>query len=229
MALAHFAGAGQVDVPPDRAFGLIAELFVTVGEPLARRCVGRVGEHAILGQIGGPAVIAGGISAADLFVQRLFPAKRANEQFCLFDGGPWIEIGRDAIIPAHVAIIDGLGIVADGPVEFARRPVRAQCRRQFEPFGNFCRGLAQVHPPHRLVVNIFIGVALMAEIGLDGRVAEARPMVGGEQHIGLFAPQALGFGQIAGPRLGIAHLGTAQGLDIVERRGGGLGGAQRLQ
>ena len=57
-AVAQLVRAGQVDGAPDAALGLVAELVVGAREQLARLGVLRVGEHEVVEQRRGPAVVA---------------------------------------------------------------------------------------------------------------------------------------------------------------------------
>ena len=58
VAVAQFGGAGEEEVAPGAVLGAVAELFERVGVQRAGRGVRLVGEHGVVQQRRGPAVVA---------------------------------------------------------------------------------------------------------------------------------------------------------------------------
>src|SRR4029077_16400237 len=110
---AEFHGPGEVVVAPGGAFGAVAQLGEHVGEQGPGGFAGRVGEDGVAGQLGGEPPVArvgelaglgdGGVQAAEGLdvpggggLGRLLP-----------------QVGRVAVIPAQVPLVDRLDVVAD--------------------------------------------------------------------------------------------------------------------
>jgi GTP pyrophosphokinase len=75
--------------------------------------------------------------------------------------------------------------------------------------GRFADGFledAGIHQAHALVVDEFVRIALMREIGAHRVAAVMRPMVGGELQIRRLAPQPQLLGQVVRPGFRVAHL-----------------------
>ena len=75
-----------------------------------------------------------------------------------------IEVGRVGIVPAEIALIDGLRIVAVGAIVAAVGPFIGQRRRRNKGFGDLRLRQPLVHQPDGLVVEIFIILALEREV-----------------------------------------------------------------
>ncbi|MNI27713.1 hypothetical protein D3C73_814620 [compost metagenome] len=139
-----------------------------------------------------------------------------------------VQIGRIARIPAHVTLIDGAAVVAQGAVVATVRPEVFELRRQLDLFGDLLARVAHVHQAYRLVMDVLVEIALLLEVIDDVGVIPARPVVALELDLDLVAPGLDGFIQIGRPLQRIPYLGTAQGQDVVHGVGGVLRHPQRL-
>jgi hypothetical protein len=78
------------------------------------------------------------------------------------------QVGRVAVIPAQVALVDGLDVVADRPVVAVRVPGRLQRRRDLDHLGDLAADVSLVQQPQRLVVQERVQVPLLAAASETG-------------------------------------------------------------
>ncbi|MCY1423174.1 hypothetical protein D9M71_388810 [compost metagenome] len=135
----------------------------------------------------------------------------------------FVEVGRVGVVPAHVTLVDRLGIVLEGAVDATPRPEGFQLRRQLDGLGDLLAVHALVEHAYRLVVDVLVDGALLPQVVVDLRLAPQRPVVALELHLGLVAEQVDGFAEVLRPLQRIAHLGPAQGVEVVHVVGGVLG------
>ncbi|MNQ71359.1 hypothetical protein D3C85_860230 [compost metagenome] len=198
-------------------------MLVAVGQQVLRRGIVRFGEHHLLGRLGHPAVLTLGEVDLGLLQHRCRAAhifdvllrRRLRRQL--------VEVGWIAVVPAHVTLIDRLGIVLEGAVVAAPLPEGLKLRWQLDRLGDFLAGIAQVHQAHRLIVDVLVEGALLLQVVVDLRLAPLRPVVTLEAHLGLVTEQCAGLADVLRPLQGIAHLGATQGEDVVHHGGGVLG------
>ena len=74
-----------------------------------------------------------------------------------------------------------------------------------------------------LVVGELIDGGGVLQVFLDDFAAPMRPVVALEYNIGLVGELALGLEDVVAPTLGVAYLGTAQGIEIVQGTSAVLG------
>ena len=134
-------------------------------------------------------------------------------------------MGGVAVEPAHVALVDGLGVVADRAVVAAVGPAVRQGRRQLDQLGDLGARQSLVGHPQRLVVQVRPHVALPGQVGRRCGVAPGGPVVGGERDLGPVV-QHDRLAQVVRPDAGVAHDRAAQGQDVVHVVGGVLRHAQ---
>ena len=84
------------------------------------------------------------------------------------------QVGRVAVEPAQVALVDGLDVVADRTVVAARVPGVCQCRRQFQLLGDLRAGESLVEQAEGLVVQVGIQVPLLGQEPDDPLVPPGR-------------------------------------------------------
>ena len=140
--------------------------------------------------------------------------------------GQVVEIGRVAIVPAHVALIDGAAVVLEGAVVPAPCPEGFKFGGQAQHLRDLGPGVARVHQPNRLVVHILVEVALPLEIVAGAGIAPARPVMALEHDLRLVAIEVDRLVNIVGPDLGVPDKGAPQGEDIVHGGRGVLGHPQ---
>ena len=113
--LAQLLRAHQEEVAPGRVLGAVAELLERVGLQLPRRLVLGLGEDEVVDDLGDPAVVARLEGLARLLQHRLGAAHELDVAARLLDRRVLPEVGRVAVEPAHVALVDRLHVVADEP------------------------------------------------------------------------------------------------------------------
>ena len=74
------------------------------------------------------------------------------------------QVGRVAVEPAEVALVDRLHVVADRAVVAVGVPRRVERRRHLDHLGDLDAGVALVHQPQRLVVQVGVQVALLGQV-----------------------------------------------------------------
>src|SRR5690606_40762503 len=125
-----------------------------------------------------------------------------------------VKIGGVTIKPAEITLVDGLRIVIERAVIAARIPFCLQRGWELQLFGNLERREAVICHAQRLVMYIFVEVALLAK-ERDRRISTpARPVMACEKHIRLRAEKLNRLVDIPAPRFCIAHLRAARRVDI---------------
>ena len=140
----------------------------------------------------------------------------------------WPQVRRVAVVPAEVALVDRLHVVADRSVVAVRVPLLGQRRRHLEHLGDLRSHVAEVHQTQRLVVEVGVHVALHRQELDRTLTSPGRPVVRREHDLEVVAPQIDRLGDVGRPPSCIAHLGAAQRDDVVQRVRGVLRSAQRL-
>src|SRR5207244_2468515 len=103
-----------------------------------------------------------------------------------------VEGGGVRVVPADVALIDRLRVVAQGSVVAADVPGGGEAPGQGETLGDLDRLVAVVHQPHGLIVQKLVEVALLAEKVQHTRGAPHRPVMLREGHLHLAAEAVSG-------------------------------------
>ena len=98
-----------------------------------------------------------------------------------------MEIGRIAVEPAQIALIDRLGVVIEGPVIASRMPLGLQAGGQAQALGDLGGVQAMIGQAQGLVVNELVEVALLGQEVPRPVLTPAGPVVAGEQDIGVLA------------------------------------------
>jgi hypothetical protein len=106
-------------------------------------------------------------------------------------------------------------------------PLGGQRWRQRQLLRDLASGQPVIGEPERLVVDELVEVALLNQEPRDVRPAPAGPMVAGEDHLRLAAPQRQRLVDIAAPIAGVANGGAAGRVHIVQVAGAVLGDAER--
>ena len=140
-----------------------------------------------------------------------------------------MEVGWIAIVPADIALIDGLHVVAQGAVVAVGVPLLIQAGWQLEHFGNLDPGVPLVEQAQRLVIHILVEIALVGEILDHIFLPPTRPVVLSQDDLDLVTIKRDIFVQRLCPFLGVAHLGAPQGQDIVQERAGDLRRVERFE
>ena len=200
-----------------------------VGLQVLGRAVGLVGEHHMPGQLGSPAVLAPLAGLLGCCKYRVGPTHQGDIFGRGIFGCQAVQVGRVAVVPAHVSVVDRLGVVADAAVVAPAGPVLGQRLWHFKNLGNLGAGVALVEHAQGLVVEVAVHVALAAEKVADPVGSPDRPVVRREHDLGFPAKQVQRLAQILGPGQRVAHIGTAQGLDVVHIVGGVLGGTKGVE
>ena len=221
-AAPQLARAGQVGVAPGRGLRLVAELLEGVGAQCARRLVVGLGEHHLIRHLRHPAVLAAREVLARMRQRRLGAAHVGERLFRRLDWRQRIEVGGIAVVPAEIALVHRLRVVAHRAVIAAHRPFARQLGRQIEHLGDLRRFPAVVHQAHRLVVHVLVEVALLREEIADARAAPGRPVVLADQHLGLIAEQLQRLREVMRPQPRVAHHRAAQRAEVVQVAGGVL-------
>ena len=121
-APAQLARAEQVRVAPGRRLRLIAELLERVGAEGARLRVGRIGEDEMAHGLGHEAVLASREVLAGPRRAASAPPMYSTYFRAALDRRQGIEAGRVGVVPAEIALVDRLGVVAQGAVVAAHVP-----------------------------------------------------------------------------------------------------------
>ena len=111
-----------------------------------------------------------------------------------------------AVVPAEVALVDGLDVAAGRAVVAVGVPGPLQPWRQLDQLGDLAAHIALVEQPQRLVVQVGVQVPLPGQELDDGLATPGWPVVGGEGDIALAGEQLDRLGQVPGPHPRIADL-----------------------
>ena len=122
VAGAQFHGGGQELTAPGAVLSAVAELGEHVGQQGLGLGVARFGEHHVVEDLGGPAQVAVGKGTAALGHHLVRAAHELDVApgFLLRRVLP--QPGRVAVVPAQVALVDRLDVVADRAVVAVRVP-----------------------------------------------------------------------------------------------------------
>lgn len=227
VAVPQLARAGEEEVAPHAVLAAVGELLQRVGLQLARARVGRIREDRVVEQRCCPAVVALLERGPRQLDDPVDAAERRHIPLRLLRGGVRPQPRGVAVEPAHVALVDGLHVVADRPVVAAGVPRRLEGRRQLDHLGDLCAREALVEHPHGLVVQVRVDVALLFEVGDSPLGAPRRPVVRGEDHVGLASVACDRLGEVSRPAVRVAHERAAEREDVVQRVARILGHAQR--
>ena len=143
------------------------------------------------------------------------------------DRGQRVEVGGIRVVPADVALVHRLRVVAQRSIVAAHVPRRGEALRQGEPLGDLGGLVPVVHEPYGLVVQVLVEVALLAEELQHARVAPHRPVMLGESDVGIAAEAVPRLVQVLRPRVGVAGLRAGDRIDVVQVVSGVLGEVQR--
>ena len=109
------------------------------------------------------------------------------------------QVGGVGVVPAHVALVDGLHVVADRPVVAVGVPGRFERGRHLQHLGDLGADVALVHESQRLVVQVGVHVALHGQELDRPLTAPGGPVVRREHHVELAAPQVDRLGEVVRP------------------------------
>ena len=127
-AVAQFVRALQVHAAPRAGFGLIAELLVGIREQGLGRLVVGIGEHDVLERRGDEAVFALVEVGLRTLQDRVFSAHVLDVLLRRRFRRQVVQVRRVAVVPAHVALVDGASVVAQRTVVATVRPVVLKLR-----------------------------------------------------------------------------------------------------
>ncbi len=178
----------------------------------------RIGEHRMTGQFRGESEIPPVVGELSRFGDRGLDTAE-----CLYvpSGGRfrWMlpQMRRVAVVPAEIALIDGLDVVADRAVVTAGVPGRVEHRWHREVLGDLAAEVALVESTQRLIVQVGVQVALLGQIDEDLLGSPPRrPMMRRESDIGVVGEHLDGLAEVPGPDPGVANLCTAEGQEVVK-------------
>ena len=218
----------QVGVAPRPRLGLVAELLVGVGLQEPGVLVVGLGEDDVVQQLDHPAVVALVERRAGLGHHLVGAAHRLDVAGAAVLGRVGVEVGGVAVVPADVALVHGLGVVADGAVVAPGVALGGEALGRLELLGDLPRGVAVVHEPHALVVQPAVEVALLLEVAAGVGVAEPGPVVGREDRVGVVDEHLDRLLDVLAPVEGVADLRPAEGQRVVQGVRAVLGDAQRV-
>ncbi len=207
--------AGEVDVAPGAGFRLETELRIDARELFARLPVRGIVEDGVVQQRRRPAQVACRLRFGRARLHRVLSAHRLD---IAFRGGlrrQLVQVCGVRVVPAEIALVDRLRIMAHRAVIAAVVPLLRQHVGQLQHFRDLARDEAGVHQPDRLVVQEFVGVAMVREESHDLFRAEARNAMRGKHHVAFPREEADRFRQVIRPGLRIAHQRAARGQQIV--------------
>src|SRR5699024_1949750 len=144
VTVAELLGAGEVEIAPGRGFGLVAELLEGVGLQQAGRPVVRIGVDDVADDLGDPAVVTFLEARPGFGEYGVGTAHVVDVAAGGLGGRMGVEVGGVAVEPAEVALVDGLGVVADGSVELPEAGFGLQGVGQVQVFGDLAGGEAVV-------------------------------------------------------------------------------------
>ena len=191
--------------------------------------VGGVGEDEMVHQFRHPAIVACLIGLAPGCEYGVRAAHRFDIALARFHRRMLVKVRRVAVEPAEITLIDGFRIVVERAVVTARVPFGGQRRRQLDFLGNLDGRQPVIGKAQRLVMHIFVHVALLLQEIDRAVLAPARPVMGGEENLRLAREEVHRFVDVIAPRLGVAHLRAARRVDVVHVAGTVLRHAERLE
>ena len=137
-----------------------------------------------------PAVVAVVVGAAGLGHGRVGAAHGGDVALRGLHRRVLPQVGRVGVVPAHVALVDRLHVVADRPVVAVGVPGRLERGRQLQHLRDLRAHVALVHQPQRLVVDVGVHVALHGQELDRPLTAPGGPVVRGEDHARARHPRA---------------------------------------
>ncbi|MNJ38149.1 hypothetical protein D3C77_329900 [compost metagenome] len=227
--ITQLEGTHQVLVTPGRVLGLVAELFQCIGLQVARSLIVRVGKDHMFEYFRSPAIVTLGDRLLGLVHDDLSATHELDVLLPGLDRRQRMQVGRVAVVPAQVALVNRLGVVVDRTVIAAVMPLLAGAVRQLQLLGDFGHGQALVGQVQRLVVDVLEHIALVGNEFDDALLAPHRPMVLSKHNLHLAAIAVDDLVQGLPPVGGVAHLGAAQGIEVVQSVGGVLGSVEQLE
>ena len=139
-----------------------------------------------------------------------------------------VQVRRIRVVPAHVVLVHGPGVVAHRAVIAAHVQMVLQGFGQRDRLCHFGTVQAGVDQAHGLVMNELVGVALLGDEITDAFLAPDRPVVLVEHHF-RFAHPLQRLVHVVGPLQGITHLGTAHRVNVVQGLAHHLGTIEGFQ
>src|SRR6266516_2888975 len=173
--LAQLLGAHQVEVAPGAVLGAVAEPLVGLCKQLLGLMVVGLREHDVVEQLCGEAGVAVAEVAAGLDDHLVRTAHAVHVAHGGLLRWVWVQRGGVAVEPAHVALVDGLDVVADRAVVAAGMPGLLQRGRQLQQLGDLAARVALVEQPQGLVVQLGVQVALLRQQRHDRVVSPRGP------------------------------------------------------
>ena len=125
--------------------------------------------------------------------------------------------GRVAVPEAEETLDHAAAVMLGRAVVTATVPMLEDAIRQFVDIVHLADRHAVVGEMQHLVVHVRVEVALGAHHLADSLITPARPVVGGEHDLGLAAKTVQRLGDVFRPIQRVAHRGTAQRIDVVQR------------
>ena len=173
-------------------------------------------------QARGPAIFAFSKGLLALCQRGIFASQRLYPLLRLFHLGQSVVVSRDGVPPAEIALVNRLRIVFESAVISARPEIIARKVGLADLFGNFVHGQPLIGHTQRLVMDITIDIALVAQPLANHLRSPARPVVGGKNDIAFAAVPGQYFVNPPAPCQRIAHQRAARGQDVVKCAGDNL-------
>ena len=188
-----------------------------IGLKLARLTIVGLGENDMVYDLRHPAVFSFLVCRPGF----LKDGRRSPHELDVFLarvlGSEGIEIGRVAVEPADVFLIDRLDVVAHGAVVAAVVPDSGELVGQRQHLGDFDHRVSLIGQAQGLIVDVFVNVALLFEHVDDVLFAPPRPGVPAKHYVRLVAEEFHGLIEKITPVLGIAHFRAPERMQVVQR------------
>ena len=209
----------EVGVAPGAALCLIGQLLQRVGAQITGILVFGIREDQHVGQLCHPLIFA----LVKVFLRAaqnlVHIAQILDKLLCTHARLQLAQVDGVGVIPAHVLLVNRLGIVGDRAVVLSGVPVPCQLSRKLDHVGDLGAGIALVQVQQGLVVDILVCRGRIDDILHDVLVVPVRPVVRLEDHLGVLAVELQGFHQEVCPGLTVADLSPAQGVEVVQGPG----------
>ena len=219
----------QVRIAPRARLRLVAELLEGIGLQQPTRLIGRIGEHEMVEQFRRPSVITLVEGPLCFDVHLVGAAHRGDVTLPALLRRVRVEVGRVAVVPADVALIHRLCVVAHRPVVATRVALGGEAVGLLEILGDLAHRHAMVRSTHCLVVQPAVHVALQFEIAHRVSATESRPVVGGEEHIHVATKEIECLLDVLAPTQRVSGLRPTERQRVVHRVGAVLGDAERAE
>ena len=214
--MAQLLGPGEIEVAPGARFGLVAQLLQGLGLELPGRGILRVGKDHVVHDLGHPAILALIVIFAGLGDDRGGAAHELHVTLAGLHRRQGVEVGGVAVEPAQVLDVHRLDVMVHRAVIAPAVPLLGQALGQLDHLGDLHHGVALVGQPQGLIVEVAVHVPLLLETVDDALPARNRPVMDVQHHLGLVPPALQGLVEVLGPGQGVADLGAAQGIDVVQ-------------